>query len=456
MKLYDHQRKIITEDPKKAGLFLGTGSGKTRIALLLARGRVLIIAPKTQVEDENWQRELQSIAYPFAVCAGLQSEDFIVSEGHRNFRQIAYEQVNKPTLTVISKEAFRRDHAQLERFDTVIVDEAHTCLGVTAALRWENRVSRPKTSQLFEALQTYIERTKPERFYLCTATIMRSAMTVWGAGVLLGKKWDWYKFRSAYYTPVSISNREVWLQRTDSATKDRLAKCVRELGYTGRLEEFFDVPDQTFRDIRIEMTPAQRTEIKSAMYDFPEPLVRTGKVHQIENGIVAGDEFSSGKDIENGKIDAILELAAEFPRMIVFAKYTRQIQQISRALLDAKYTVSIMAGDTKDRGTLLEVVRSKPCVFIVQAQISAGWEYPECPVTVFASRTNSFVDYDQALGRVQRANAIKKNLYINLITKSEYVGTGRSRVKIGGVDEAVDSALKNKQDFNERIYSQSL
>ena len=47
--LYEHQLKIITDNRKKTGIFLGTGSGKTLIALSLARGKTLIIAPKTQV-----------------------------------------------------------------------------------------------------------------------------------------------------------------------------------------------------------------------------------------------------------------------------------------------------------------------------------------------------------------------------------------------------------------------
>ena len=55
--LYKHQQIIIDEDKKKCGIFLGTGSGKTRIALLLAQGKILIVAPKTQILDSNWERE---------------------------------------------------------------------------------------------------------------------------------------------------------------------------------------------------------------------------------------------------------------------------------------------------------------------------------------------------------------------------------------------------------------
>jgi hypothetical protein len=87
-ELFDHQKRIIDDDPKKTGLFLGTGSAKTRTALELARGKTLVICPKTQKEDQNWERENEKWG------CGVD-------------------------LTVISKETFRRDEHILGRFDTV-------------------------------------------------------------------------------------------------------------------------------------------------------------------------------------------------------------------------------------------------------------------------------------------------------------------------------------------------
>ncbi len=416
MKLYNHQKKIIDEDKPKAGLFLGTGSGKTRIALHLARGRTLVIAPKTQVLDGNWQREFDKL---YSVSGWTTTSS--------NF-------------TVISKETFRRDAHKLPAYDTLIVDECHTVLGVTPNIRWRNKQPIPKASQLFEALEAYISRTKPSRFYLATATIIRSPMTVWGAAKLLGYDWDFYKFRQTFYVRLPMPGREVWQAKSDSATKDHLARIVRSIGYTGRLEDFFDVPEQTFKTIHIDLTAEQKARIKDMDLEYPEPIVRCGKVHQIENGVLAGDEFNEPERFDNGKIDTILDLALEFPRMVIFCKYTAQIMGLWKELSNKGYDCVVMTGESKDRGVLIKYANEHNCLFICQAQISAGWELPEYPVMVFASRTYSFVDYDQALGRIQRANNIKKNLYINLVVK-------------GGTDEAVDKCLANKQDFNEAIYA---
>jgi len=417
MKLYEHQQKIIREDKSVTGLFLGTGSGKTRIALLLARGKTLVICPKTQKEDKNWERE-----------------------SHK----LQQEYIGAFSLTVISKEEFRRDHKKLLAFDTVIVDEAHTCLGATPNVRWVKKQPIPKCSQLFEALESFIARTKPSRIYLCTATIVRSPMTVWAAGKILGQKWDFYKWRDTFYFRLPMPGREVFQAKNDEFTKSRLAEVVRKLGYTGRLEDFFDVPDQVFRTDHIALTEKQKARIKEMPFEYPEPIVRVGKIHQIENGVLAGDEFSAPEYFENAKIDQILDYAIEFPRIVVFAKYKAQIAAIEAALRQAGRKVLVMTGDTKDRGALLlEANKAKECVFIAQSQISSGWELPGYPVMIFASKTYSFVDLDQSLGRIQRANNIKKNLYISLVTK-------------GGVDEAVEKCLAEKVDFNEKIYAEKL
>ncbi len=406
--LYAHQKRIIDEDPEVAGLWLGTGSGKTLTALHLAKGKVLIIAPKTQKEDKNWERELE------ANNIGLK-------------------------ITVISKETFRRDWEHLPRFDTIIGDEAHTLLGVTPNIRYRNKQAIPKTSQLFEALLSYIQKHKPQRIYMATATIMRSPMTVWGAAKVLGKDWNFYEFRDIYYTKLPMPGREVWVPKSDSATKDRLAKTVQGLGYVGRLEDFFDVPDQSYKTIYLESTVAQAKRIKELPLEYPDPLVLLGKRHQVENGVLAGDEYLAPQEFDNEKIDKIMELAIEFPKMVVFAKYRAQIASLEETLAQ-NYRVLTLTGDTKDRGEVISRAnKASECIFICQAQISAGWELPDYPVMVFASMSYSLVDRVQAEGRILRANALKKNLYIDLVVK-------------GGIDEAVYKSIKNKKDFNERLY----
>lgn len=407
--LYKHQLDIVTEDKKKCGLFIGTGGGKTLTALCLAKGNTLILAPKTQKEDKNWEREN------------------------------AKNNLNK-NITVMSKETFRRDHATVPHYETLIIDEADQFLGVTPNIRWRKRQPIPKASQIYEAVIDYIERVKPDRIYLCTATILRNPFTVYAAGRVLGCKWDHTEWRNAFYVRLPMPGREVFAPKKDTATKERLGSLVRKLGYTGRLEDFFDVPPQTFKTIHLELTKAQKDRLKEIKIEYPDPLVQIGKRHQIENGIMTRNEYTKAERLPNEKIEKLIDLAIEFPRMIVWAKYTEQIESIVTALKKEGYNVYTLTGKTKDREQLFKTLRESPeAILVAQSQISAGWEWPECPVEVFASMSYSITDRIQSLGRVQRANNLKRNLYIDLIVK-------------GGVDEAVAKAIENKTDFIEHIY----
>lgn len=252
---------------------------------------------------------------------------------------------------------------------------------------------------------------------------------------------SFYDFRNKYYQKLPMPGRSVYAPKRDSKTKEELAKFVRSIGYVGRLENYFDVPDQTFKTVHVELTAQQSKRIVALKMEYPDPIVRTGKIHQVENGVLSGDQFSEPETFENQKIDKILEIASEYPKLIIFAKYRAQIAQIEAVLRREGIPVLTMTGGTKDRGGVISKANIwQQGVLIVQAQISAGWELPEYPCMVFASQTYSFVDHDQALGRIQRANNIKKNLYISLVVK-------------GGVDEAVQKCIENKQDFSERLYA---
>ena len=104
MSLYQHQQNILEENKLKCGLFTGTGSGKTLVALEMAEGRTLVICPKQQRDDRTWERNAEQ----FGIVVNLK---------------------------VISKEELRRDWQLLPAYDTVIIDECHNNFGVMPEVR---------------------------------------------------------------------------------------------------------------------------------------------------------------------------------------------------------------------------------------------------------------------------------------------------------------------------------
>ncbi len=416
--LYQHQKIIIDEDKKWCGLFTGTGSAKTRTALELAEGDILVICPKQQFLDGTWEKNAEKFGIGKLICT-------------------------------ISKETFRRDWRDLKRFDTVIIDECHNNLGVVAETRQRKGVQIPKTSQIFEATLLYLQKHPPKRLYLCSATPVSKPMNMWAIATLLGQKWDFSRFREKYYFPIRVGQRQIWTPRKDVETKERLAGLVRKFGYTGSLNDFFDVPDQTHKEVKIDLTDPQKEALKEMSKSEADPLVRRARQRTIENGVLYGkkvDVISRGVEsmidkttiYPSKKIDYILERAIEFPKLLVFANYTAQINEISDALQKEGYKVYTLTGQTKDRATLVqEAEKASEAIVVAQSSISSGYELPSFPCVIYASKSYRFVDYEQSLGRVLRSNKLKKNLYIHLV--------------VNGADEDCHKAILSGADFQERL-----
>ena len=417
-KLYDHQEKIIKENKLKCGLFLGTGASKTRTALELAEGKTLVICPKQQREDETWERENKKWG-------------------------------TKVDLKVVSKEDIKKMWDDLPRFETVIIDECHNNLGVQPAYVQRKRVKIPKTSQIFEATKNYIEKHNPKRLYLLSATPVPKPMSMWAIGILFGQKWDFEKFRDVYYIEIRMGVRRIWMPKKTEEIRQRLANVIQRFGYTGGLNDFFDVPTQTHIVKEIPLSNDQKKAVSTMTIEEADPLVRRARLRTIENGILYATEIEEleGKIdqmtkttiiYKSLKIDYIKERALEFPKMLIFANYTAQIEEIASGLRKEGHRVSVLNGATKDRSFIRTVNESpEPHIIVAQSSISSGYELPTFPCVIYASKSWRYVDYEQSLGRVLRSNHLKKNLYIHLVVE--------------GCDKDCHDTIMSGQDFQEKL-----
>lgn len=400
---------------------MGTGSGKTLIALSMSRGTTMVIPPKQQKLDRNWEKDVDK----FGVLVDM---------------------------SVVSKEEFRRDVKHLPRVNTLIVDEAHHFFsGVQPDTCQRNGERIPKTSQLFDSLLWYIRFHKPDRVYFLTATPVSKPMNVYAIAKLFGVDWDFWKFRSKYYIERKMGYRSIWIPRTDEKSKNELVALLKRFGTTGQLSDWFDVPPQTQIAKYFPLTKEQDRAIDHLEMTEADPMTKRTKKRQIENGILYTDvvELMSDKEdiIRRGteyfkceKMDYILEKAEEFPKMLIFANYTAQVEEIAKRLREKGYNAVTLTGQTKDRKSVVSNMESaKEGILIAQASISEGYELKSVPVAIFASLSNRVLHEIQGRGRLLRSDAIKANLFIYLVTK-------------GGADEEGYKSIRNGKDFQERMY----
>lgn len=416
---YDIQKQIISEDKLSTGLFLGTGVGKTLPSLVLGKGTILVITPKQQMLDKTWQKN---------------NEKFNLGKD----------------VTVINYDMFWRKPELWKKYGTVILDEGHRALGVMPETRQRNRVAIPKTSKVFEGILAYLQKYPPERFYICTATPMGKPMNVWALAKLFGKNWNFYKFRETFYFPTMMGRRQIWLAKKDDATQQRLAMAVQKMGYTGALNDFMDVPEQTHITVEIPLSPAQEKKINQLELEEADPMVLRAKLRTIENGILYGNKVESISEKEdrmirrteffdNGKINYICEKAEEFPKLFVFAAYTAQVEDIAAALRLLGHEVRTVTGQTKDRATVFDEMEAmEKGIVVVASQICEGYRVPSAPCMIFASKSNRFVHYDQGKGRILDGQHLKKNLYIHLVVPD-------------GADADCHALIMSGVDFQEKL-----
>lgn len=391
MQLYAHQQEVVDErnrpDRLRFGNWRGTGSGKTRTTVAIAEGVTVVVCPKTQADEGIWQKEW------------------------------LFQNRDPKQLHVWSKEQFKKQMsidpagiAGMLGCDTFIIDEAHTVAGVQPMTRQKNYVKFPRTSQIYEAVLQYVQLYQPKRIHPLTATPAPNPLAVYALGTILGRSWDYFKFRETFYIEKKIRGRNLWLVNRSKANKELLLRTIRSIGYTGSLQDWFDVPEQTFHTHNVGVTAAQDKAYRELKLLYPDPLVQAGKRQMLEQGI-----FEESYVKEN-KTEAIEYYLEQFQKIVVFARYTKQIEHYESVFKDSECDVFTLTGSTKNRKEIIEQAqRSEKCVFIAQAAISAGWELPDFPCMIFGSMDYSFVNYDQAIGRILRANHLKKNLYVFLI-----------------------------------------
>jgi len=430
MNFYEHQKQVVAEkdrpDRLRFGNWRGTGSGKTRTTVAIAEGLTLVICPKTQADEEIWQDEWRA-----------QGRD-------------------SSQLVVLSKEQFKKKFAINPLLvcnglypNTVIIDEAHTVAGLQPSERQKNYKKFPRTSQIFDAVVGYVRLANPRRIVPLTATPTPNPMALFALGIILGRDWNYHKFREMFYFEKEIRGRKLWLVNRSKANQELLLKTKESIGYTGTLDDWFDVPPQIFKPPHyVGVTAEQDAKYAELKVLYPDPLILTGKRQKLEQGLFDRSEImpdstirSSIEYVPENKTEAIDQYMQEFKRVVVFARYTEQIETYKR-LLGKKYKVMTLTGATKNRKAFMEEARAaEECLFIAQCEVSAGWELPDYPCMIFASLDYSLVNYDQAIGRIHRANNLKKNVYIFLVA--------------GDGDEKVYKAIHEKEEFaDERAFAQ--
>lgn len=133
---------------------------------------------------------------------------------------------------------------------------------------------------------------------------------------------------------------------------------------------------------------------------------------------------------------ALLELLEDHPTAIIFYNFDYELEILRQITQGIGFEIAEWNGHNHQ-----PVPEAKKWVYLVQYNAGAeGWNCVKTDTIIFYSQNYSYKIMQQAAGRIDRLNTPFKDLYY-------YHLKSRS-----GIDLAIDRALKNKKDFNERNY----
>lgn len=386
-KLYKHQEDWLREKGgvRRSALWWATGVGKTPIGCLWLKMRLtegktgLVVCPKGLTL--NWQKEL--------AVWGVEG----LNEGL--------------TVTVMSKEEFKGKTPR--RVDAVIIDEA------------DHFFAPHFKSQLAKSLRKYLNDYDPDVLLLSATPYRSSPWNIYTAATLLGHRWNYRDFEDAFFTKVRMGQRVVPVVKQSEAP--RLRAAIARIGDVKTLEECADVPESVEEVIEIHQTPEQKRE-KQGLQDIV-PIALFTAYHRIEAG---GD-----------KVERVVRLCEENKKIAIVCRYREQMAVYLAAIekeMPSRKVYSIH-GDipTAGRQQVVERVRADDeAIILIQSQTCEGFSLESVPVMVFASMDYSYRAMVQMKGRIQRINALKKNVYLYLVCDE--------------ADKAVMASMKRKEDFN--------
>lgn len=360
--LFNSQEEYLEKLGNKPYLFCGTGSGKTRMSLVLAKrlgfSKVLVITPATVRDTKQWEQELEQIGLEFST-----------------FRVEGYYFLQK--LSSVGAEAFR------DYF--VILDEAQ----------------KIKNSQSKQGQGAYYLCRACQKYVFLSATPASN----WADMVGYAKITGLVKHKTEFYKRFVVQQPSFVHRGMDIVgyrNKDELVEWWNSIALRGRSEDFTELPSKQVLDIEISIKRKPYVDLLKTRMRGDEPLDSAPKLNWAlrEHAELAPEKLSWVVD----KLDGL-------ENAIVFVNTINALKTLSKRLKSVGIKHGVWYGAKKDRFTDQNVM-------IVQYQSGGtGLNLQKFSNTIFLSPTYSYLDYHQAMGRTWRTGQTKRCVFYHLVAK---------------------------------------
>ena len=267
---------------------------------------------------------------------------------------------------------------------------------------------------------------------------------------LLGFK-SYYAFRNRYCTfdEVYVARGEAIMVPDGYTNLEELEEKLKLFSTRVTKDECLDIPDKIYQKREVVISGDQRrvydrlrrealAKFENETISVHNQLTEILRLHQVANGYVKSDD---GEILEfnNEKLKALLEILEETDqKVIIYATYVHNINEIIAALNDKYGTESVVSiyGETEQQDRMLAVDRfqkDSKCRFLVGNPSTAGYglTLTAAKYVIYYSNNYNLEVRLQSEDRAHRIGQTKNVVYIDIMAKDT-------------IDEKIVRALKRK------------
>jgi SNF2 family DNA or RNA helicase len=399
----------IMLDNKRFGFFLGTGTGKTLIAITWIlnvdlKKPILIVTPKKVIGQ---------------------------------YKQECAKYLDQEKLDLITVTNFEQLHLHFNtRWNAIIIDESHK--------------AKSYTSDVNHNLRALVNNNDAEYVYLFTGTPQdKSRHDILPQLAILdtrfmpskSKMYERYFRLNDYYQPsMEISDR-----------KKELSDLISEITWGMETEDAIDLTVENNYKVMCphplkyydELKKENIVTIGSDEIVADNEAIMKLKLRQICSGHIKTTEEKPYQVIHlyNHKREALKTLVQTLPNAIIYTEFDEDIIEVTSVLFDLDYSYVIVNGKTKNSDPLIDKFKEGEVDFLVIQSKSgnAGLDLTVTNNVVFYTMPESYIIYHQCKSRIRRIGQEQECNYYHLICRDT-------------VEELVFNSLKKKKSFSTRLF----
>lgn len=425
MKLYNYQEDYLTRLPASCIMAADLGTGKTLMSLAHWQcqntGRpLLVVAPAAKIRTADWQAEVDrwfSTQHEERLSDGSNAIIMRPNFGMPDITYISYEK-----LRMMDKDTRRPRHWKYTGarngglvYD-VIADECHA-------------LKNPQSKQskaLYE-----IKRSGGLFIGLSGTPMPNGWIDFAGYSKLFGFVYGITEFKKKYCVYQDFKGFPELVKYINT---DELEQQFKQVAFKLSRDRAAELPSRQMIGVNVRLTPKSRKVYHACKIQRVHP--NTKELLDSAPRLLSVLRQST----TDARLDSLLSVVNDTSdNIVVYYNYVSERQAILKVLAKTDKKILRYDGEVHDKLPASDANISNTILVAHYKSASTGLNLQWANVTIYFSPTYSYQEFEQSIGRTHRHGQIKKCLYYLFNVK-------------GTVDRDIWDCLRNKRDFNEKLW----